>query len=184
MSGKRSYTRITPCQKVGFRYRKKLSIARSTVWKTLKRFKERGDLSDCPRRGRPRSQRSKLMIKCIRERISRNQRSISLLAKTANMSHRTLRRLVHKDMKILSFTLQKRQILSSFTLQKIQIFYSPKPVEKFTAMLTIQNGLDCERGKKFCRNRCVPPQNSASGNQLRRGPFRVKFLFCFVLTFM
>ena len=36
---------------------KTLSIGRSTVWKTLKRFNERGDLSDRPRSGRPRSQR-------------------------------------------------------------------------------------------------------------------------------
>ena len=31
---------------------KTLSIARSTVWKTLTRFNERGDLADCPS-GRP-----------------------------------------------------------------------------------------------------------------------------------
>ena len=35
---------------------KTLSIARSTVWKTLTRFNERGDLSDRPRSGRPRTQ--------------------------------------------------------------------------------------------------------------------------------
>ena len=35
---------------------KTLSIARSTAWKTLTRFNERGDLSDRPRNGRPRTQ--------------------------------------------------------------------------------------------------------------------------------
>ena len=35
---------------------KKLSIARSTVWKTLTRFNKRGDLSDRARSGRPRTQ--------------------------------------------------------------------------------------------------------------------------------
>ena len=44
---------------------KTLSIGRSTVWKTLKRFNERGDLSDHPRSGRPRSQRLKPMMKHI-----------------------------------------------------------------------------------------------------------------------
>ena len=34
---------------------KTLSIAKSTVWKTLTRFNERGDLTDCPRSGRPRT---------------------------------------------------------------------------------------------------------------------------------
>ena len=44
---------------------KTLSIGRSTVWKTLMWFNERSDLSDCPRNGRPLSQRSKQMIKHI-----------------------------------------------------------------------------------------------------------------------
>ena len=35
---------------------KKFSIARSTVWKTLTRFNERGDLSDRLISGRPRTQ--------------------------------------------------------------------------------------------------------------------------------
>ena len=35
---------------------KSLSIARSTVWKTLRRFNERGNLADCLRSGRPRTQ--------------------------------------------------------------------------------------------------------------------------------
>ena len=54
---------------------KTLSIGRSTVWKTLKRFNERGDLSDCPRSGRPRSQQLKPMIKCIREKITKIQKN-------------------------------------------------------------------------------------------------------------
>ena len=44
---------------------KTLSIGRSTVWKTIKRFNERGYLFDRPRSGRPRSQRSKPIIKRI-----------------------------------------------------------------------------------------------------------------------
>ena len=44
---------------------KAFSIGQSTVWKTLKWFNERGDLSDCPGSDRPCSQRSKLMIKHI-----------------------------------------------------------------------------------------------------------------------
>ena len=37
---------------------KTLSIARSTVWKILTRFNERGDLSDHSRSGRPTPKRS------------------------------------------------------------------------------------------------------------------------------
>ena len=115
----RSYTRITQCRKVEFRIAKTLSIARSTVWKTLKGFTERGDLSDRLRCGRSRSQRSKSMIRCIRERIRRNaRRTMRLLAKTANMSPRTVRRLVHENLKMSSYTLQKRQTLSGAVKQK------------------------------------------------------------------
>ena len=35
---------------------KTLLIARSTVWKTLTYINEKGDLSDCPKSGRPRTQ--------------------------------------------------------------------------------------------------------------------------------
>lgn len=98
---------------------KTLSIARSTVWKCVKRFNERGDLTDRPRSGRPRSQRTKQLIKCAREKIRRNpKRSIRLLAKTANVSPRTMRRVVKEDLKMSSFTLQKRQTLSEAVKKK------------------------------------------------------------------
>ena len=42
--------------KSGSAIAKTLSIARSTVWKTLTRFNERGDLADRSRSGRPRTQ--------------------------------------------------------------------------------------------------------------------------------
>ena len=78
---------------------KTLSIGRLTVWKTLKRFNERGHLSDHPRSGRPCSQQSTAMIKCIQEKIRRNpKRSIRRLAKTSEMNPRTIRQLVHEDL--------------------------------------------------------------------------------------
>ena len=121
---KRSYNRITPCRNVRFRYRKDTFNSEIDCLENIETF-QRGDLSDRPRCGRPRSQRSKSMIKCIREKIRRNpRRSISLLAKTANTSPRTLRRLVHKDLKMFSFTFQKRQILSFFILQETNLSLS------------------------------------------------------------
>ena len=59
------------------------------------------------------------MIKWIRERIRRNtRRSMWQMAKSIDMSPRTMRRLVHKDLKMSSFTLQKRQTLSAAVKQK------------------------------------------------------------------
>ena len=96
-----------------------LLIGRLTVWKTLKQFNERDDLSDRPRSGRPHSQQSKPMIKRIQEKIKRNpKRSIRRLAKTSEMSPRTMRRLVQENLKMFSFTLKKRQALSAAVKQK------------------------------------------------------------------
>ena len=44
---------------------KALKINRSTVWRTLKRFGERGDATDRPRSGRPRTARMKKRIKAV-----------------------------------------------------------------------------------------------------------------------
>ena len=112
---------------------KTLSIGRSTVWKTLKRFNKRDDLSDCPRSGRSHSQQSKPMIKRIQEKIRRNpKRSIKKLAKTSEMSPRTMRQLVHEDLKMSSFTLQKRQALSTAVKQK-RLERSKILLKKFTS---------------------------------------------------
>ena len=101
---------------------KTLSIARSTVWQTLKRFKERGDLSDRLTCGTLRSQRSKSMIKCIWERIRRNpRRSIRLLAKIANMSPGTLKRTcAQRPENVLFHSPKKTNLSLSKACGKIQ----------------------------------------------------------------
>ena len=59
------------------------------------------------------------MIKRIRERIRRNpRRPMRQMAKSIDMSPRTMRQLVHKDLKMSSFTLQKRKTLSAAVKQK------------------------------------------------------------------
>ena len=98
---------------------KNLCVARSTVWKTIKRYKERGDFKDRERSGRPRSKRSASNVKAVREKIRRNpRRSLRKMAKETKMSARTMGRLVHEDLKMSSFTLQKRQSLSANVKQK------------------------------------------------------------------
>ena len=57
MSGKReAIVALHRARKSDSATAKKLSIARSTIWKTLTRFIEREDLSYRPRSGRPRTQ--------------------------------------------------------------------------------------------------------------------------------
>ena len=98
---------------------KSLCVARPTVWKAVKRFNEWGDFCDHQRSGRPRSQRHTSMIKAIQERVRRNpRRTIRKMAKDTEMSPRTMGRLIHEDLRMSSFTLQKRQSLSMTVKQK------------------------------------------------------------------
>lgn len=98
---------------------KALCVARSTVWKAIRRHNEQGDFKDRPRCGRPRSKRTPSKIKVVRERVRRNpQRSMRKMAKETDMSARTMRRLVHEDLGMSSFVLQKRQTLSEASKQK------------------------------------------------------------------
>ena len=98
---------------------KTLSIARSTVWKAIKCFNERGDFSDHQRSGRPCSKCLRKMIKAIHVRIWQNpNRSLRKMAKETKMSPRSMGRLVHENLGMPSFTLQKRQALSMAAEQK------------------------------------------------------------------
>jgi len=120
MEGKREAVISLHCAgKTQVSIAKSLDVAQSTVSKALKRFKEKGDFKDRSRCGRPRSKRSVSKIKAVRERIRRNpRRSMRKMAKETNMSARTMGRLVHDDLKMSSFTLQKRQSLSETVKSK------------------------------------------------------------------
>ena len=86
-----------------------LGEAQLTVSKSLKRFNEQGHFKDRSRCGRPQSKRSALKIKAVRERILRNpQRSMRKMTKETGRSARTMERLVHDDLKMSSFILQKK----------------------------------------------------------------------------
>ena len=98
---------------------KALRISRSTVWRTLKRFGERGEATDRPRSGRPRTSRTKKRIKAVAEKIRRcPKRSIRKMAKEHKISERTMRRLVKDYLKKKSLKIQKKQSLSE--AQKIK----------------------------------------------------------------
>ena len=59
------------------------------------------------------------MIKSVREKIRRNpRRSMRKMALEANMGKTTMLKLVHNDLKMTPFKIQKRQLLSEVTKQK------------------------------------------------------------------
>ena len=96
-----------------------LKINRSTVWRTLKHFGERGDATDRPRSGRPRTARMKKRIKAVAKKNQRcPKRSIRKMPKEHKISERTMTRLVKDDLKKKSLKIQKKQSLSQ--AQKIK----------------------------------------------------------------
>ena len=98
---------------------KDLKISPNKVWRTVKRYQETGRVSDRPRSGRPRTKRTPNMIKSVREKIRRNpRRSMRKMALEANMGKTTMLKLVHNDLKMTPFKIQKRQLLSEVTKQK------------------------------------------------------------------
>lgn len=96
-----------------------LSIGRGTVWKTVNRFKERGDDLDRARKGRPRSQRTRKNINAVREKIRRNpKRSMRRMAAETGMSATTMRELVHKDLGMSSFKMERRHFFTDAQKEK------------------------------------------------------------------
>ena len=74
---------------------KLLKVAQFTVYHVKNRFKEIGTSEDHPRSGRPRTARTKKVIKAVRERMRRNPtRSAKQMAKDMNVSVIAMRTIV------------------------------------------------------------------------------------------
>ena len=70
-------------------------MAKSTVYLLVKRFKEFDTSENRPRYGRPRTARSKKMIKAVQERVRRNpKRSERNMVKDMNLSVRSMRTII------------------------------------------------------------------------------------------
>jgi len=102
-----------------FKLGKKLKINRMMIKRTIDRYKETMSIEDRPRSGRPRTTRTQKLLKNVREKIRRNpRRSMRKMAKEAQTSPRTMRRVVENDLKMSPYKLQKRQLLSGHTIEK------------------------------------------------------------------
>ena len=95
------------------------SISRSGVFKAVKRIKETGSAQPRVRSTPERPVRTKKLIKNTREKLRRNPaRSATKLAKEANVSPSTMRRLLNDDLKVKPYKITKRQLLSDITKKK------------------------------------------------------------------
>ena len=90
-----------------------LKCVRSTVTRALNKFKETGSARRKPGSGRPRSVRTKALIKSVREKIRRQPvRSMRKMAKEAGVSDFTIRKVVKEDLKAKSRARTKRQLIT------------------------------------------------------------------------
>ena len=96
---------------------KQLNLPKSTVYDAVRRYKELGNTKDRPRRGRPRSCRTKSNIKAVQEKARRNpKRSMRKMARNLKMDLKSMRTIVKTDLKLFPLNLNKRQHLT--VLQK------------------------------------------------------------------
>ena len=98
---------------------KDLKVNKMLVWRTLKRYKESGNVQNRPGQGRPRSARTSKLIKAIREKVRRNpKRSIRKTAKEANVSYGAMFTVLRRDLKMSPFKHMKKQLWSAKTVEK------------------------------------------------------------------
>jgi len=70
-----------------FKLGKKLKINRMMIKRTIDRYRETKSIEDRPRSGRPRTARTRKLLKNVREKIRRNpRRSMRKMAKDAQTS--------------------------------------------------------------------------------------------------
>lgn len=98
---------------------KSLKVPRSTVGWTVKRFKETRDIKNKKRPGQKPTVRTANLIRNTRAKIYRNpHRSISKMAREAQVSRTTMHRIVRDDLKMYPYRFQKRQLLSAGSKEK------------------------------------------------------------------
>lgn len=82
------------------------------IHRTIARYKETSSISDRKRTGRPRSARTRELIKQVRERIRRNpERSQNQLAKQLNTSRTAIQNVIKIDLKMRPFKRRRGQLL-------------------------------------------------------------------------
>ena len=94
-------------------------ISKGTVCYNVKKYNETNSVKNRPKSGRPRSKRTPRRIRTIRQKIQRSKkRSIRKMAREADMSPTSMRRLVKEDLGMTSYKIKKRQLLTEASIQK------------------------------------------------------------------
>ena len=91
---------------------KLIKAPKSTVYNTIKRFKELGNASDRPRSGRPRTPRTQKLINTVKTRVTRiPKRSMRRMAREMDVSEPIMRIFVKTELKLSTVKMQPSQHL-------------------------------------------------------------------------
>ncbi|XP_045462489.1 uncharacterized protein LOC123672444 isoform X2 [Harmonia axyridis] len=114
-----------------------VGVTRLFVYRTLKRYRETGDVVDRVRTGRPRVVRTKKNIKAVRERIRRNPvRKQKVMAREMKISARSMSRILRDDLGMRAYKrftghLRKNQESTETNTEEIILPDSPSSVQSF-----------------------------------------------------
>lgn len=94
-------------------------ISRQFIHYTIRRLKDIGGIEDRKRTGRPRSVRTPARIKQVGRIIRKKpQSAVRKLSRKLNVSHRSLRRIIHKDLGLKAFKKRKQHGLTAAQRKK------------------------------------------------------------------
>jgi hypothetical protein len=98
---------------------KTMGVNRKYVYRLKKCLEANVGPQRKPGSGRPRSVRTRPLIKAVNSKVRRNPvRSINKLAKEHNVARSTMQQIIKKDLGLKPFKMQKRQLLSEATKTK------------------------------------------------------------------
>jgi len=104
-----------------FSFLKPFGTSSKFVYRTVKRYTDTGDVIDRPRSGRPRTVRSKMIIKAVRSRIRRNPlRKQKVIVRDMNISLRRVSRILRDDLRLRVYKRYTGHLLTN-KLRKIQL---------------------------------------------------------------
>lgn len=96
-----------------------MNVARCTIYSAKKIFDATGGYTKRVAGGRPRTKRTRALVASIKGRIQRKrERSMRQMAREANVSEKTVRRVVNEDLGLISRVKQPKQLVTTQQQEK------------------------------------------------------------------
>lgn len=117
-----------------------LGISQMFVYRAINRYNETSSVCDRKRSGRPRSVRTKKLVKAVRERIRRNPvRKQKILSREMKIAPRTMSRILKDDLGLAAYKRRTGHFLTD-NLKKNRVVKSKKLLKRYAREVT----------EKFC----------------------------------